>query len=88
MKPVPIVSVYVGSIVSPEHGAHAIVNASNPEVRLGSGVTAAIREACGGQVYQSEILERWEEEFGEPMVTVGSDAPRGASRGGRDSGRS
>lgn len=57
-------SVYTGSIVDPALGAHAIVNASNSSVALGSGVSAAIREACGGNAYQKEIRGRLEEEFG------------------------
>ncbi len=57
-------SVFVGSLVDPAVGAHAIVNASNPGVLLGSGVSAAIREACGGDAYQREIRERLEEVFG------------------------
>lgn len=56
-------SVYIGSLVEAEVGAHAIVNASNPSVALGTGVSAAIREACGGSAYQKEIRERLEEEF-------------------------
>ena len=46
-----IVSTFVGSIVDPALGADAIVNASNPQVALGSGVSGAIREACGAQTF-------------------------------------
>lgn len=58
---------FVGSITAPELGAHAIVNASNPDVLLGSGVSAAIREACGGRAYQEALLEALDAEFGEPL---------------------
>jgi O-acetyl-ADP-ribose deacetylase (regulator of RNase III) len=61
------VSAYVGSIVDVAVGAHAIVNASNPEVGLGSGVSGAIRAACGGAAYQVEVRTRLEEEFGGPL---------------------
>lgn len=58
-----VVGTYVGSITEPALGADAIVNASNPAVALGSGVSGAIREACGGAVYQRELREALEEEF-------------------------
>lgn len=56
-------SVYVGSLVDPVIGAHAVVNASNPSVALGSGVSGALREACGGVAFQHEIREQLEEQF-------------------------
>ena len=58
---------FSGSIVDPSIGAHAVVNASNPSVGLGSGVSGAIREACGGPAFQNEVRERLEEEFGESL---------------------
>jgi O-acetyl-ADP-ribose deacetylase (regulator of RNase III) len=61
------VAAFVGSLVDARVGAHAIVNAGNPELGLGSGVSGAIREACGGAAYQREVRERLEEEFGEPL---------------------
>ena len=64
---VTCVSGVVGSIVDTELGAHAIVNASNPAVALGSGVSGAIRDACGGTAYQSEVHQVWEDEFDEPL---------------------
>jgi O-acetyl-ADP-ribose deacetylase (regulator of RNase III) len=39
------------------------VNASNPSVALGSGVSGALREACGGAAFQQELRERLEEDF-------------------------
>lgn len=56
-------SLFVGSIIDSNIGAHAIVNASNPEAALGSGVSGAIYEACGGLAFQQEVHERLEEEF-------------------------
>lgn len=61
------VAAFVGSLVDLQVGAHAVVNAGNPELGLGSGVSGAIREACGGTSYQREVRERLEEEFGEPL---------------------
>jgi hypothetical protein len=61
------VSVHVGSLMDPALGAHAIVNASNPHVGLGSGVSGAIREACGGHSFQKEVRGAWEAEFDEPL---------------------
>ena len=55
--------VYTGSLVDPAIGAHAVVNASNPSVALGSGVSGALREACGGTAFQQELRERLEEDF-------------------------
>lgn len=56
--------VYTGSLVDAAVGAHAVVNASNPSVALGSGVSGALREACGGVAFQQELRERLEEDFG------------------------
>ena len=58
---------FVGSLVDSRVGAHAIVHAGNPELGLGSGVSGALREACGGAAYQREVRERLEEDFGEPL---------------------
>ena len=58
-----ILSGFLGSIVDPAIGAHVIVNASNSAVGLGSGVSGAIRKACGGAAYQAEVRERLEEDF-------------------------
>ncbi len=58
---------HLGSIIDPDVGAHAIVNASNPHVGLGSGVSGAIREACGGVSFQQEVRAIWEDEFDEPL---------------------
>ncbi|HTY60860.1 MAG TPA: macro domain-containing protein [Acidobacteriota bacterium] len=59
-----LIRTHLGSIADPAVGAHAVLNASNPEVALGSGVSGAIRTACGGAAFQKEIRERLMEEFG------------------------
>lgn len=61
------VGTYVGSLVDEALGAHAIVNASNPSLGLGSGFSGAIREACGGTAFQAEVRRAWEDEFDEPL---------------------
>lgn len=61
------VSTFVGSIVDPSLEAAAIVNASNPHVGLGSGVSGAIADACGGTKYQRQVRAVWEDEFDEPL---------------------
>lgn len=61
------VSVQQASITDPTLRAHAIVNASNPDVGLGSGVSGAIREACGGSDFQREVRERLVDEFDAPL---------------------
>ena len=43
-----------------------LVNASNTNAQLGSGVSAAIRRACGPQ-FQAQILEALQSRFGGPM---------------------
>ncbi|MEQ8894458.1 MAG: macro domain-containing protein, partial [Sandaracinaceae bacterium] len=60
-------STFVGSLVDQALGAHAIVNASNPHVGLGSGVSGAIRAACGGAAFQTEVRRAWEDAFDEPL---------------------
>ena len=42
------IGVYTGSIVDAAVGAHAVINASNPAVALGSGVSADTRTGFGG----------------------------------------
>ncbi len=61
------VAVVVLSLVDAQVGAHAILNACNPELGLGSGVSGAVREACGGAAYQRHVREQLEDEFGEPL---------------------
>ena len=61
------VAAIISSLVEERVGAHALVNASNPDIGLGSGVSGAVREACGGAEYQRHVRERLEEEFGEPL---------------------
>jgi len=58
---------YIGNLVDGAIGAHAIVNASNPNVALGSGVSGAIRKACGEKTFQQEVRERFEDEFDTPL---------------------
>ncbi|GAB5545384.1 MAG: hypothetical protein SangKO_051440 [Sandaracinaceae bacterium] len=60
-------STFVGSLVDQALDAHAIVNASNPHVGLGSGVSGAIRAACGGAAFQTEVRRAWEDAFDEPL---------------------
>ena len=59
-----LIRTHLGSITDSGVGAHAVVNASNPEVALGSGVSGAIRTACGGAAFQKEVRERLMEGFG------------------------
>ncbi|MFZ5442922.1 MAG: macro domain-containing protein [Myxococcota bacterium] len=44
-----------------------LINAGNTNAALGSGVSGAIRRACGPQ-YQSQILEELKVKFGGPMA--------------------
>ncbi|MEO0323525.1 MAG: macro domain-containing protein [Myxococcota bacterium] len=43
------------------------MNASNPHVALGSGVSGAIADACGPAV-QRVVRAAWEDEFDEPLT--------------------
>ncbi|HUM11925.1 MAG TPA: macro domain-containing protein [Myxococcaceae bacterium] len=63
----PVICARHASIVAPELGAHAIVNAGNPALGMGSGVSGAIRDACGGHPFQESVRERLEEEFDGPL---------------------
>ena len=71
--------VFVGSLVDPAIDAHALLNASNPHVAMGSGVSGAIAEVCGDG-FQALVREVWKEEFDEPLepedclVTSAGDA--------------
>ncbi|MFT5357353.1 MAG: O-acetyl-ADP-ribose deacetylase (regulator of RNase III) [Polyangiales bacterium] len=58
--------VFVGSLVDPAVKAHAVLNASNPHVALGSGVSGAIEEACG-ESFQARVRAAWKDEFDEPL---------------------
>ncbi len=60
------VRVFVGSLVDPALGAHAIVNPSNPHCGLGSGASGAIASACGPD-FQREVREAWQDGFDEPL---------------------
>lgn len=72
--------VFVGSLVEPAVKAHAILNASNPHVAMGSGVSGAIADACG-EGFQALVRAVWKDEFDEPLepqdclVTLAGDAP-------------
>lgn len=60
-------SVLMMSLTDPQLGADAIVNASNPRVGLGSGVSGAIRVACGDDGFQQLVRRAWADEFDEPL---------------------
>jgi O-acetyl-ADP-ribose deacetylase len=45
-----------------------LVNASNTNVALGSGVSGAIRRACGGDGYQEHIKQKMIDRFKGPMT--------------------
>jgi len=53
---------YSGSIV--DCPTTTIVNAANTKLALGSGVSRAIRNACGGEKFQDECFEAVEEQTG------------------------
>jgi O-acetyl-ADP-ribose deacetylase (regulator of RNase III) len=63
-------------------GCDIVVNASNPAGALGSGVSRAIFEECGGLLLQEEVRAKLEEEFdgkldiGECLVTSGGSSRR------------
>lgn len=44
-------------------GCDLVVNASNPAAALGSGVSRAIFDECGGLALQAELRERLEQDF-------------------------
>jgi len=70
-----IIETFCGSIV--DCPTQAIINAANSQVALGSGVSGAIRDACGGNTFQRECHEILEELYdgylprGEVMATGG-----------------
>ena len=53
------IDVFCGSIT--DCPTICIINSSNTSIGLGSGVSSAIREACGGAVFQQECREALEE---------------------------
>lgn len=65
-----------------EGGTECVVNASNSAGALGSGVSRAIANECGGAVLQEEIRERLAEEFdgvleeGDCLVTSAGTSTR------------
>lgn len=62
------IETFIGSITDPKLGAHAIVNAGNSHLALGSGVSGAIRVACGGEAFQEEVRAALEEQVGRPLA--------------------
>lgn len=73
-----LLDTYCGSIVN--CSTMTIVNSSNSEVALGSGVSGAIRDACGDVVFQRECREALEEHAdgylapGDVIVTSGGQS--------------
>lgn len=61
----PRISVAQGSLTAGDETV--LVNASNTNVALGSGVSSAIREACGAG-FQAHIAELLRTRFGGPMA--------------------
>jgi len=63
-------------------GTECIVNASNTSAALGSGVSRAISDECGGSVLQAEMREKLVEEFdgvleeGDCLVTSAGTSSR------------
>lgn len=63
-------------------GCDIVVNASNPAAALGSGVSHAIFDECGGLAMQTEMRERLEEDLdgklgpGDCLVTSGGTSKR------------
>ena len=63
-------------------GCDIVVNASNPAAALGSGVSRAIFDECGGLAMQKEMRERLEEDLdgelgpGDCLVTSGGSSKR------------
>jgi O-acetyl-ADP-ribose deacetylase (regulator of RNase III) len=60
----PTIEVAQGSLTDGDE--LVLVNASNTHVTLGSGVSAAIRQACGHE-FQRQIEQALREKFGGPM---------------------
>lgn len=56
-----IIEVLQVSII--DTGADAVVNASNPDAVLGGGVSRALFNECGGDVLQTEMREKLDDEF-------------------------
>ena len=60
-----VIDIFCGSIA--DCPTDIIVNASNTSLALGSVVSAAIREKCGGQEFQQECREVLEEQYGNEL---------------------
>lgn len=54
------ISTFCGSIV--DCPTTTIVNAANSKLALGSGVSGAIRDTCGGKEFQNECFEAVDEQ--------------------------
>ncbi len=66
MNTAPSIAVVQGSLTDGEETV--LVNASNTNVALGSGVSGAIRRACGGEAYQQHIRQKMVDRFRGPMT--------------------
>jgi len=64
VAPLPRIAVVQGSLTDGRETV--LVNASNTNAALGTGVSGAIRRACGSG-YQEHIVEALHERFGGPM---------------------
>ena len=64
-----IIDTFCGSIV--ECPTNVIVNSSNSSVALGSGVSASIRDTCGGSAFQQECREALEIQRGGDYLPQG-----------------
>jgi len=60
------IDVYCGSIT--DCPTMCIVNSSNTSIALGSGVSSAIRQACGGVAFQQECRDALEEQFDDGIL--------------------
>ncbi|MCB9609685.1 MAG: hypothetical protein H6716_24040 [Polyangiaceae bacterium] len=64
-------SVHDGSTTDRTVGGDAIVNAGNPYLGLGSGVSVTIREACGGAAFQQLVREALSTSSSMPLLGAG-----------------
>ncbi len=71
------IATFCGSIV--DCPTAAIVNAANSKLALGSGVSGAIRDACGGKEFQDECIEAVEDQAGGNLDLSGVAMTSGGS---------